>query len=173
MSHGEATRPVPPRMLPDRQGCPPTFRWNCRVWACRSLDLMYQASSDRWSRPDLHYLCRRWSRRQSIPNLLTLRGDQMILVRSLPRAGEVAPRGPLSCGGVTRRTCIRLRWSTSHVRRIRLCHDDIINNAAGSLSFGLSDCCPPYHPLYTCVTWNHIRCQYLWGQCVRLDEGIS
>ena len=40
------------------------------------------------------------------------------------------------------------------------------NNAAGSLSFGLSDCCPPYHPLYTCVTWNHIRCRYLWGQCV-------
>ena len=36
-----------------------------------------------------------------------------------------------------------------------------VNNAAGSLSFGLSDCCPPYHPLYTCVTWNHIRCRYL------------
>ena len=49
------------------------------------------------------------------------------------------------CASKNTATCVQVqsmhRWSGGWV-----------NNAAGSLSFGLSDCCPPNHPLYTCVT---------------------
>ena len=94
----EEPRPVPPRMLPGRRGCPPTFRWTGRrVWACRWLGSKQRASSDWCSRPDPHRPYRPWGRRRSIRNLLTSRGDQTVLVRSLPCARGVVPRGPLCC----------------------------------------------------------------------------